>query len=211
MLLSYRFPFYPTYRQSALVLKRIEDRRCFLLHDSLHESAVVSGCLVPLGLNGKRSVVWFLTLFMNTCVVFYRWSASMVKKCSGNKNRPKRRVHLSGTRLGQWSSTVVIGLGTVLEFQPWTNLKAIVDDLGLLFTSFTVFLLFLRMINNLRRYGVAGVLSYGLLNTVYYLVTFLFVWYGYQMLPALGMFLQFLASTAFEWCFDSPFDGRKKQ
>ncbi|WOL20209.1 hypothetical protein Cni_G29013 [Canna indica] len=31
------------------------------------------------------------------------------------------------------------------------------------------------MMQSLKRYGVAGVLSYGLLNTVYYLTTFLLV------------------------------------
>ncbi|BBN17926.1 hypothetical protein MPTK1_7g18080 [Marchantia polymorpha subsp. ruderalis] len=34
-----------------------------------------------------------------------------------------------------------------------------------------------KLRNNLKRYGLAGVLSYGLLNTFYYLVTFLFVWF----------------------------------
>ncbi|XP_027107296.1 uncharacterized protein [Coffea arabica] len=33
-----------------------------------------------------------------------------------------------------------------------------------------------RILKRLKRYGVAGVLSYGLLNTCYYLSTFLFVW-----------------------------------
>eukprot|EP01018_Ginkgo_biloba_P007972 Gb_04237 [translate_table: standard] len=37
---------------------------------------------------------------------------------------------------------------------------------------------------SLRRYGAAGVLSYGLLNTVYYLVAFLFVWF--YVAPAPG-------------------------
>ncbi|XP_042441243.1 uncharacterized protein LOC122026572 [Zingiber officinale] len=32
------------------------------------------------------------------------------------------------------------------------------------------------IMQRLKRYGVAGVLSYGLLNTVYYLTTFLLVW-----------------------------------
>ncbi|MQM02194.1 hypothetical protein Taro_034957 [Colocasia esculenta] len=36
----------------------------------------------------------------------------------------------------------------------------------------------------LKRYGIAGVLSYGLLNTVYYLITFLSVWLYF--LPAPG-------------------------
>ncbi|CAN0843644.1 hypothetical protein LINGRAHAP2_LOCUS3964 [Linum grandiflorum] len=33
-----------------------------------------------------------------------------------------------------------------------------------------------EILKRLQRYGVAGVLSYGLLNTAYYLTTFLFVW-----------------------------------
>ncbi|KAM7268188.1 hypothetical protein ACFE04_010354 [Oxalis oulophora] len=34
-----------------------------------------------------------------------------------------------------------------------------------------------EMVQRLRRYGVAGILSYGLLNTAYYLTTFLVVWF----------------------------------
>ncbi|XP_060964204.1 uncharacterized protein LOC133033473 isoform X3 [Cannabis sativa] len=34
-----------------------------------------------------------------------------------------------------------------------------------------------EMIKKLKRYGIAGVLSYGLLNTAYYLTTFLVVWF----------------------------------
>ncbi|CAL1377118.1 unnamed protein product [Linum trigynum] len=33
-----------------------------------------------------------------------------------------------------------------------------------------------EVLKKLRRYGVSGVLAYGLLNTAYYLTTFLFVW-----------------------------------
>lgn len=36
----------------------------------------------------------------------------------------------------------------------------------------------------LRRYGVAGVLSYGLLNTVYYLGMFLFAWFYISPVPS---------------------------
>eukprot|EP00250_Pteridium_aquilinum_P015927 c22843_g1_i1 orf=116-784(-) len=36
----------------------------------------------------------------------------------------------------------------------------------------------------LRRYGVAGVLSYGLFNTAYYLGTFLFVWFYISPAPS---------------------------
>ncbi|KAM3233284.1 hypothetical protein P3L10_018643 [Capsicum annuum] len=56
------------------------------------------------------------------------------------------------------------------------------------------------ILTRLRRYGVAGVLSYGLLNTAYYLTTFLIVWFyvapspgrmGY--LPAVERFLKVMA------------------
>ncbi|KAM6600765.1 hypothetical protein CsatA_020374 [Cannabis sativa] len=40
------------------------------------------------------------------------------------------------------------------------------------------------MIKKLKRYGIAGVLSYGLLNTAYYLTTFLVVWF--YVAPAPG-------------------------
>ncbi|XP_054816488.1 uncharacterized protein LOC129316208 isoform X2 [Prosopis cineraria] len=33
-----------------------------------------------------------------------------------------------------------------------------------------------KILKKLKRYGVSGILSYGLLNTAYYLPTFLFVW-----------------------------------
>ncbi|XP_044462572.1 uncharacterized protein LOC123193591 isoform X2 [Mangifera indica] len=33
-----------------------------------------------------------------------------------------------------------------------------------------------EVLEKLRRYGISGILSYGLLNTAYYLMTFLFVW-----------------------------------
>ncbi|KAL5568382.1 hypothetical protein UlMin_024957 [Ulmus minor] len=39
-------------------------------------------------------------------------------------------------------------------------------------------------LKQLRRYGTAGLLSYGLLNTAYYLTTFLFVWF--YVAPAPG-------------------------
>ncbi|XP_020675027.1 uncharacterized protein LOC110094196 [Dendrobium catenatum] len=40
-----------------------------------------------------------------------------------------------------------------------------------------------ELMQKLKRYGVAGVLSYGLLNTVYYLTTFLFVWFYFAPAP----------------------------
>ncbi|KAF5184129.1 Gag-Pol polyprotein/retrotransposon [Thalictrum thalictroides] len=41
-----------------------------------------------------------------------------------------------------------------------------------------------RLFTKLRRYGISGILSYGLLNTVYYLTTFFFVWF--YIAPAPG-------------------------
>ncbi|CAA6664656.1 unnamed protein product [Spirodela intermedia] len=40
-----------------------------------------------------------------------------------------------------------------------------------------------RLMEKLRRYGIAGVLSYGLLNTVYYLISFLSVWLYFAPAP----------------------------
>uniref|UniRef100_A0A1D1Z910 NAD-dependent deacetylase sirtuin-1 n=1 Tax=Anthurium amnicola TaxID=1678845 RepID=A0A1D1Z910_9ARAE len=40
-----------------------------------------------------------------------------------------------------------------------------------------------ELMEQLKRYGVAGVLSYGLLNTFYYLITFLLVWFYFAPAP----------------------------
>ncbi|KAL3679205.1 hypothetical protein R1sor_022161 [Riccia sorocarpa] len=57
-----------------------------------------------------------------------------------------------------------------------------------------------KLVESLKRYGVAGMLSYGLLNTVYYLVTFLFVWFyvspsegGLGFIPAAQRFVKLFA------------------
>ncbi|KAG7031890.1 hypothetical protein SDJN02_05931, partial [Cucurbita argyrosperma subsp. argyrosperma] len=42
----------------------------------------------------------------------------------------------------------------------------------------------IEVLDKLRRYGVSGILSYGLLNTVYYLTTFLVVWFYIAPPPA---------------------------
>lgn len=39
------------------------------------------------------------------------------------------------------------------------------------------------MLKKLRRYGISGILSYGLLNTAYYLTTFLLVWFYVAPVP----------------------------
>ncbi|MBA0629395.1 hypothetical protein Godav_023965 [Gossypium davidsonii] len=39
------------------------------------------------------------------------------------------------------------------------------------------------VLKKLRQYGISGVLSYGLLNTVYYLITFLLVWFYVAPVP----------------------------
>ncbi|XP_078179718.1 gag-Pol polyprotein/retrotransposon [Carex rostrata] len=41
-----------------------------------------------------------------------------------------------------------------------------------------------ELLHKLKRYGVAGILSYGLLNTVYYLTTFLLVWFYFAPAPS---------------------------
>ncbi|OMO62862.1 hypothetical protein COLO4_32863 [Corchorus olitorius] len=40
-----------------------------------------------------------------------------------------------------------------------------------------------EVLKKLRRYGISGVLSYGLLNTAYYLTTFLLVWFYVAPVP----------------------------
>ncbi|KQJ90399.2 hypothetical protein BRADI_4g31470v3 [Brachypodium distachyon] len=40
-----------------------------------------------------------------------------------------------------------------------------------------------ELLEKLKRYGAAGVLSYGLLNTVYYVTTFLLVWFHLSPAP----------------------------
>ncbi|XP_010917194.2 uncharacterized protein [Elaeis guineensis] len=40
-----------------------------------------------------------------------------------------------------------------------------------------------ELMQRLKRYGVAGILSYGLLNTIYYLTTFLLVWFYFAPAP----------------------------
>ncbi|CAM0951566.1 unnamed protein product [Alopecurus aequalis] len=40
-----------------------------------------------------------------------------------------------------------------------------------------------ELLEQLKRYGAAGVLAYGLLNTVYYVTTFLLVWFHFSPAP----------------------------
>ncbi|EEF36836.1 conserved hypothetical protein [Ricinus communis] len=51
------------------------------------------------------------------------------------------------------------------------------------------------MLKKLKRYGVSGILSYGLLNTAYYLTTFLLVWF--YVAPAPGKMGYFAAVERF--------------
>ncbi|XP_025887334.1 uncharacterized protein [Solanum lycopersicum] len=59
------------------------------------------------------------------------------------------------------------------------------------------------VLTRLRRYGVAGVLSYGLLNTAYYLTTFLIVWFYVAPSPGRMGYLaaveRFLKVMAMVW------------
>ncbi|XP_031267639.1 uncharacterized protein LOC116126069 [Pistacia vera] len=50
--------------------------------------------------------------------------------------------------------------------------------------NFVLFVKLFRVLKKLRRYGISGILSYGLLNTAYYLTTFLLVWF--YVAPAPG-------------------------
>ncbi|CAL0302523.1 unnamed protein product [Lupinus luteus] len=58
-------------------------------------------------------------------------------------------------------------------------------------------------LKKLRRYGISGVLSYGLLNTAYYLTTFLVVWFYIAPAPAKMGYLaaveRFLKVMAMVW------------
>ncbi|XP_033512198.1 uncharacterized protein [Nicotiana tomentosiformis] len=60
-----------------------------------------------------------------------------------------------------------------------------------------------NILTRLRRYGVAGVLSYGLLNTAYYLTTFLIVWFYVAPSPGRMGYLaaveRFLKVMAMVW------------
>ncbi|XP_006361183.1 uncharacterized protein [Solanum tuberosum] len=89
------------------------------------------------------------------------------------------------------------------------------SDLGICFLSllewtdefaFTLHLCYAeqpRVLTRLRRYGVAGVLSYGLLNTAYYLTTFLIVWFYVAPSPGRMGYLaaveRFLKVMAMVW------------
>ncbi|TVU09730.1 hypothetical protein EJB05_43223 [Eragrostis curvula] len=46
-----------------------------------------------------------------------------------------------------------------------------------------IFFTVCRLLEKLKRYGAAGVLSYGLLNTVYYVTAFLLVWFYFAPAP----------------------------
>ncbi|PON86792.1 Gag-Pol polyprotein/retrotransposon [Trema orientale] len=60
-----------------------------------------------------------------------------------------------------------------------------------------------EMVKKLRRYGIAGILSYGLLNTAYYLTTFLVVWFYVAPAPGKMGYLaaveRFLKIMAMVW------------
>ncbi|XP_009795350.1 uncharacterized protein LOC107783463 isoform X2 [Nicotiana tabacum] len=60
-----------------------------------------------------------------------------------------------------------------------------------------------NVLTRLRKYGVAGVLSYGLLNTAYYLTTFLIVWFYVAPSPGRMGYLaaveRFLKVMAMVW------------
>ncbi|KAJ6326126.1 hypothetical protein OIU78_013257 [Salix suchowensis] len=59
------------------------------------------------------------------------------------------------------------------------------------------------VLKNLKRYGISGILSYGLLNTAYYLTTFLLVWFYVAPAPGKMGYLaaaeRFLKVMAMVW------------
>ncbi|XP_038710317.1 uncharacterized protein LOC120004981 [Tripterygium wilfordii] len=60
-----------------------------------------------------------------------------------------------------------------------------------------------EILEKLRRYGISGILAYGLLNTAYYLTTFLVVWFYVAPVPAkigyLAAAKRFLKVMAMVW------------
>ncbi|XP_068664052.1 uncharacterized protein [Aristolochia californica] len=60
-----------------------------------------------------------------------------------------------------------------------------------------------KLLEKLKRYGVSGILSYGLLNTVYYLSTFVLVWFYVAPAPGgmgyIAAAKRFLKVTAMVW------------
>ncbi|KAL9224998.1 hypothetical protein vseg_000971 [Gypsophila vaccaria] len=60
-----------------------------------------------------------------------------------------------------------------------------------------------KVLEQLKRYGVSGILSYGLLNTAYYLTTFLTVWFYFAPAPGkmgyLAAVSRFLKVMAMVW------------
>uniref|UniRef100_A0A803N788 Uncharacterized protein n=1 Tax=Chenopodium quinoa TaxID=63459 RepID=A0A803N788_CHEQI len=51
------------------------------------------------------------------------------------------------------------------------------------------------ILEQLKRYGASGVLSYGLLNTAYYLTTFLLVWFYFAPAPGKMGYLAAVSSA----------------
>lgn len=61
---------------------------------------------------------------------------------------------------------------------PNLHMKLKVDSVAFYFKFWDfIFCMISRILLRLKRYGISGVLAYGLLNTAYYLSTFLFVWW----------------------------------
>ncbi|TYK15814.1 uncharacterized protein E5676_scaffold35G003180 [Cucumis melo var. makuwa] len=68
--------------------------------------------------------------------------------------------------------------------------------------QYSLFIFLEKVLDKLRRYGLSGILSYGLLNTAYYLTTFLVVWFYIAPAPAkmgyvaaAGRFLKIMATV----------------
>ncbi|XP_021729952.1 uncharacterized protein LOC110696931 [Chenopodium quinoa] len=86
------------------------------------------------------------------------------------------------------------------------HLKLNHNFLGIIITilhSIQLITVVLRILEQLKRYGASGVLSYGLLNTAYYLTTFLLVWFYFAPAPGkmgyLAAVSRFLKVMAMVW------------
>lgn len=86
----------------------------------------------------------------------------------------------------------------MIELTTWATTPFLLGLFSILFYSFPFW--GIRILKKLQRYGISGILSYGLLNTVYYTSAFLLVWFyispapvkmGFR--PAIQRFLKMMA------------------
>ncbi|OAE30319.1 hypothetical protein AXG93_4201s1200 [Marchantia polymorpha subsp. ruderalis] len=107
----------------------------------------------------------------------WQWLQKFITERSAEKEKYTITDHFSGVHFEIFRSQLRSDVSIVQE------ISALLICAIMSLTPFgglpaeNVLFFFLTLRNNLKRYGLAGVLSYGLLNTFYYLVTFLFVWF----------------------------------